>query len=378
MAHAHLQPSSAHRWMSCPGSAGLSATVPDPGSEAADQGTVCHLLLANAIDGGGIPSIESMLGGNVSTGTEDRPITVKVTEDMVAWVKQAFEWVEVYRASMPGTRVFSELKVEVGQPFGFPDELWGTADVVMVNATEIVVLDAKFGFQEVEALGNPQASLYAIGVAEAYGWPDRKYRLAIVQPRSPQPVKVEDLTRDELRDRFERYKAKVAEALQPDARLVPSDEACRYCRAAGVCRALHERTLDLARREFSEPRHMSKEELLLLLAEADRIRAGLAAVEQQAKTLLTLGQKLDGWKLVPGRKNRIWKDERTIGPTLELLGLNVDQYAPRKLITPAQAETKLPGGKKLLEPLVDKPLGGPTLVRADDARESMAPDFEPQ
>ena len=44
MGHAVLSPSSAHRWMACPGSVALVATAgaPDTGSASADEGTAAH------------------------------------------------------------------------------------------------------------------------------------------------------------------------------------------------------------------------------------------------------------------------------------------------------------------------------------------------
>ena len=61
MGHAVLSPSSAHRWIACPGSVALVATAgaPDTGSVSADEGTAAHemaeriLLGADGIAGKG-------------------------------------------------------------------------------------------------------------------------------------------------------------------------------------------------------------------------------------------------------------------------------------------------------------------------------------
>ena len=43
-AHAKLSPSSAYRWIACPGSIRLSAGIPDTSSVFAEEGTAAHEL----------------------------------------------------------------------------------------------------------------------------------------------------------------------------------------------------------------------------------------------------------------------------------------------------------------------------------------------
>lgn len=52
MAHALLSPSSAVRWMTCPGSVALTKDMPDTSSKFADEGTLAHALAERALRDG--------------------------------------------------------------------------------------------------------------------------------------------------------------------------------------------------------------------------------------------------------------------------------------------------------------------------------------
>ena len=50
MTHALLSPSSAYRWMQCPGSVSLCRLFPDESSEYAKEGTLAHAYAAHILD----------------------------------------------------------------------------------------------------------------------------------------------------------------------------------------------------------------------------------------------------------------------------------------------------------------------------------------
>lgn len=303
---------------------------------------------------------------------------IEISPEVIGQVETCARWVEDYRQDHPGTTMFLEERCEVGKAFGAPDAIWGTADVVLDDHTRgnetLVVADAKFGHHEVSPIENKQLLLYAIGLERAYGCAHRWIELVILQPKSPEPVKRWRLSMEELVERAIKFHPLINRALQADAELVPGEEQCRWCPAAGVCPALQNQALDLAKQEFSEA--ITVERLTQILAQAGRIRGALDAAEAHATQLLKLGQNVPGWKLVFGNKRRAWKDETQAQAVLVQLGLDIDKAAPRKVCTPPQAEKMV--GKATaaqLGYLIETPKGEPCLAPADDPREPVKSEF---
>lgn len=49
MAHAKFSPSSAEKWMTCPGSIAMEEGLPDSSSAFADEGTAAHFLASESL-----------------------------------------------------------------------------------------------------------------------------------------------------------------------------------------------------------------------------------------------------------------------------------------------------------------------------------------
>ncbi len=364
-------PSAAHRWMTCPGSVSLVEAAPERRTGFAAQGTACHELLANLLRVKAPP--EQFLGMDLLT--EDGALE-PVTEDMVAWIRQAALYVELAVAAHPGTVLRVEERVVVGAAFGCPDMLWGTPDIVLVRPDLLMVVDAKFGFVDVEVEGNPQLSLYAIGVAHDYGWTHEMYELVILQPQATPPVSIEMLTRAELQDRRDRYRPRIAQALAPSAPVVPSEE-CRWCDAAGLCGPHQSWAARNAALALIEPRSIEPTKLGEIITAAPRIRAALKAAEGYALQQLALGRDVPGWKRVAGKKgNRKWANEADAAKVLGLLAGPETFFTTPELVSPAQAEKKLRLPLHILDNLAPAPKGAPTLAREDDPRPALPAVFD--
>jgi hypothetical protein len=243
-----------------------------------------------------------------------------------------------------------------------------------------MIYDFKGGYGDVVVEGNHQLLLYAIGVCDTVGWLHERIRFVIDQPKNG-GIKEWTCTADELLKTAEELKPKVIEAASPNARFVPTEDGCRYCPIAGVCTALQQNAVELAKREFGDDpasivANITLEDLALLLTKADLVETAIKAAREHALKLIQLGQEVPGYKAVESRKNRAWKEgvDKTVMDNAHALGFDLDALAPRKLCSPAQAE-KL-GLKQLAEAFAEKPRGVPVLAPVSDKRPALSPHFE--
>jgi hypothetical protein len=97
------------------------------------------------------------------------------------------------------------------------------------------------------------------------------------------------------------------------------------------------------------------------------IEGWLSSVETVVRERLEAGQDFPGFKIVEGRSLRRWGDESEAEKVLsDLLG---DDLYKKTMISPAQAEKALKKDhRKVLDDLVVKPAGKPTLAPESDKR----------
>lgn len=397
--HAKLAPSSAYRWLSCPGSVELNESVVDTGSSYAEEGTAGHEIFAFAGRG---TELNTFLGKRIHV-EDGAPEGVEVTQELLDHVAEALEWVREYKEAHPRAVIFQEQKFEIGA-YNFdlpPGVLYGTADFVAISPEELCIADLKLGFVNVVAPENEQLILYALGALSATGWIHDTIRIAILQPKTGAPKEVV-YTAAQM-DAFREAYAPGVKIAAEGGPLVASEEACRWCKAAGVCPEIKKATLALARREFSNLITLSGEEVAEILEKGTMIEQALKSVRAHALKLLEIDpNSIPGWKRVQGEKKRRWKDEDVAMEKFKA-SLPLDVIAPRSLVSPLQVETALGkalhdliqkehGGKnkqgkkvtkkacneeaeEIVAPYAEKPDGFPTLVKDADARPALGPVF---
>lgn len=362
MSHARLSPSAAHRWLHCPGSVNAEAGLPDTSSSAAREGSAAHELAELALNSNG--SCFGFIGKPLIEWNE-----FTVDEEMASYVQEYVDYV----IALGGEQAY-----EVGVSYDkWVDGGQGTSDAIVLVGDTLYVVDLKYGKGvQVFAENNEQAQLYALGALDEYSFADiKKVVIVIVQPRLDH-IDEWETTPDQLY-KFGEFASQQAELCNdPDAPLVPGEKQCHWCKARATCPAQKRYTEEVMLAHFDNlddapsPNKLTDADLRKALEAKKIITGWLDAVENLIVERLNAGEDFEGFKLVAGRSLRQWGDENEAAKLLESeVG---DKAYSKKLLSPAQAE-KLLGKKKqnVLEPLIVKPEGKPTLAPASDKRPAV-------
>lgn len=283
----------------------------------------------------------------------------------------------------PMSRVLLEQRMDTGVP-----TCWGTSDVVIVSPTHVEIIDLKYGAGlAVSAWGNSQLRLYALGALDTFGdvlGDTQRVYMTVFQPRLDSQS-TEDMSPEDLRAwRTDTVLPAAELALGDDAPFGPSESACRWCPAAGICTT---RTAVATREDFgtpytdqplapAAPEAMTPEQLGMVLARIPEIKAWCSAVEAHAlDAAYTKGQHIPGWKVVKSGGQRRITDPTAAIQTLIDSGFKAEQVADFKIKGIGVLE-KLLGKKEfpvVLEGLVGKTEGKESLVPESDARPAVSP-----
>lgn len=373
--HAVLSASGSHRWMACPGSIRMCEGIPKTSSIYADEGTAYHMLGEMVLKS---PSKRAFAFQGMSLGVRDHKFLVD--DEMIETVQVYVDAVvETLEAAGKGAELRIEHKFNLD--WLYPG-LFGTNDALVGEAYgTLYIFDLKAGRGvAVEAERNSQLMYYAVGAAYGDDYADAE--LVIVQPRAVHPdgpTRRWRISTADLMTWAREVLLPAAKATEDPAAPLAVGDHCRFCDALAVCPAQHEHALAVAGEVFSEapsappaPETLSLEQIRRVLDGSDMVEAWINACRDYARQQLEHGQvkSVDlGYKLVPGRASRKWKDEGEAAATLEMsLG---DEAYIRKLLSPAQAE-KVLKDKKLLESMVEV-TRGVQLAPLSDKRDEIVP-----
>ena len=375
--HALLSASGAHRWLYCTPSARLEEGFPDTTSEAAAEGTLAHELAELKVRNY-FYSVE--FGKRKLT-----PAINKLKKD-ASWQDEMMGYTDEYldyikgvalaMKSQPYVAIEKRVDFSAYVPDGF-----GTADCILICGNVLHVIDFKYGKSpngRVEAEGNPQLALYALGAYEMYKilYPIEVIRMSIVQPRLTDGISEWECPLEELLPWGRYVKGRAELAIKGEGDFYPSPETCKYCRAKERCqaRASHDKQLASSPDLGKLPPLISNEQMGEYLRIGADVAKWLSDLQACALKECLAGKEVPGWKAVEGRGSRDWTDMDKAFDTLTKGGIAEDAVLwERKPLTLAQVE-KVVGKKDFAdavgEYVVWKP-GKPALVEASDKRPAI-------
>ena len=391
MAHAKFSPSSAHRWIPCPGSVLLEAQVPDSSSEFADEGTAAHLLGEKCL------TLGTDTHDHVGEVFEVNGKQYRCDDDMAAYVQVYLDLVR----GEPSDQAFIEYKSPVGYITGETkaedgSPANGTADCVLIKGAKLTVIDLKYGRGvKVDATENHQLGLYALGIMEELSLTHEfsEVELVICQPRIDHidrwtaPAQWLAKLQDDVK-----AAVKQAEQCKPGSLyLWPGNKQCKFCRAKGICPSLTDKVLTTVADDFvdlSKPiapkieaaldRTMDNTSLGNIMGALDLIEDWCKAIRAQTETELLAGREVPGYKLVEGRRGaRAWGNADDVENLMKSMRIKTDVMYDFKLISPTTAEKLAKAGDigpkqwPKLQALITQAQGKPSVAEASDKRPAL-------
>lgn len=288
-----LRSSSIKRRVLCPGSAKMEFGLPDTSTPEADHGTMLHEVMAGTKDTEGLSIEDTKL---VEDAKEMRD---SVHRQIISTSGKALG------ESMQGLR--KEVEVEL---FLRDDQLnpiiSGHADEVLINEQKrsALIIDYKFGKVPVDdAPDNLQLRTYAVMLADQEDLDD--VWAAIIQPAvaGNENTTIALFDKKALKAWKKQLMSLASVVNEDDPPLNPSQEACHYCKARGICPAAREQMSKIVTHEKMPLSVESLPELLAKCVIAERV---VEKIRSAARELLAESpDAIPGWRLKPVQRRVI-------------------------------------------------------------------------
>ncbi|WP_410512074.1 DUF2800 domain-containing protein [Paenibacillus sp. BR2-3] len=378
-AHALLSASGAHRWLHCPPSATLEATLPDTTSTAAMAGTLAHEIAELKLRKAFVEPITTKKYNAAFKKFKEAPLYEPIMDTNT---NVYLEYIQAIVHAFPSPPyVVVERKVDLS---AYVPESFGTSDCIIIGGKQLHVIDYKNGKGvPVEAQDNPQMKLYALGALRAYSllYEIETVHLAIVQPNVWERPSEWSLPAADLLAWGESIKPIALQAFNGEGDYVVGSH-CGFCRAKETCRARVESLLSIEPLVPLKPPLIGWGEVAEALRKAEGIVSWYNAIKKLALTEILKGGELPGWKAVEGRGSRAYADLDAAFAHLKANGIDEAVLYDRQPLTPAKLEDVLDKKqyKELLEETghVIKSSGAPTLAPSDDKRKAISDLVKPQ
>lgn len=376
--HSLLGPSSAERWMVCPGSICLGKKFEDKTSAYAEEGTLAHAI-------GELRARDKFLGDLEPGEYEEKLAKLEAhklyTPEMMECTDTYLALIEEVLAEHVSPVLCLEVQLNYEQ---YVNDGFGTGDCVIISGSRIDVIDYKHGKgKHVEVVQNPQLKIYGLA-AYLQVFKDTPQGITIgthiCQPRNGgntsklyTDAEIISWAEETLRPAAKRAE----ECFNIEPELLPEDtlcagEHCRFCKAKAVCKA---RGKAVAVEIFGkkDANTYTLEELAAILARGKAYVDWVNDVQEYCLEQVKLGKPIPGYTLVNGKSSRKFKDPDIAIAALAMLGYNPEQFYTRKPMSVAQAE-KVVGKKTFgaLEGVLYETIpGAPTLAPESDKRQAI-------
>lgn len=408
-AHAILPPSSAHCWMHCLAAPFMQKNRPNKSSSYADEGSLAHALATTCLETDVMP--ENFIKQRFRwqhDGVETMPM---IEAEMARYVD---DYVSSIREAATGKVLYVEQRMDISHITGEPDAA-GTGDAVILDGHKIEVHDLKYGMGViVKARENWQLMIYALAAVDEFAWfaDFQEIKVVIHQVRLQDEPEEWTCSRADLEAFRKKVKSRAFLAWdifnngfgsrKKEELFAPSEDSCRFCRAAGICEEQTKHAMQAISADFEViedaavivPKEIAKiednkypVEMLALSAEAiPFLKDYIEAVDKKLNSLLMNGEKVPGWKLVQGRAgNTKWTDEEAVAQALTNWGLSEEEVFDKSVKSPTQIKKKYEKKQApiwdAVKKLTKRAPGKPNAVPESDERDPYVPpnaseDFE--
>ena len=371
--HLEFGGSTAARTNACPGWHALARTLPEaPSSDAANTGTALHDCMEGIVMGDREP--ESFIGTMVQGVEITQALYDTKIEPAVVALEELLDEHNIVEYTGEETVAVQSL-----------DDVGGTADIVGLNATTVLLADFKFGDGIlVKAENNEQLMHYCMCLYDTPGWEQDLLNvdtivLAIIQPvpsRADHPTVsqwvIEPAQLVEWAQGYMQSVVRAAKAIAdmptlPAKELLKAGPHCKFCPAEPICPA-KAGLFDKAQR--LDP-HIPAE-LAESLNLAGEMEQWIKSVRKLAHEQMDRGDRIPGWKLVAKRGSRQWRNEDAVESLVKRLRkVKAEEAFEHKLRSPTQMEQLFLHKGLDTEQLADyihTISSGTTIAPADDKR----------
>lgn len=293
-------PSSAARYLNCPGSVTVVPLYPHEDSAQSLKGSVSHLALEIGI----------------LFGIRPRSADPVMDEQ----VEVLLDWIQARRGEYGlGTVVYPEQRLDIPETGEF-----GTADIIIVSPLILHIGDHKDGYVTVEVRDpktgepNDQLMTYLLGAIAKYGARSR-YALTVHQPNASHvdgPIRTTSITAQEVAD----FRLRTEWAVS--SREFRAGPWCKkvYCEHRGACATFHAWVLEAGAAHgwhTSELNSINPQQLSTALDLSDIIHGYRGELRKEAtRRILQMNATIPGYKLVRITGSREWVNEAHAKQTL--------------------------------------------------------------